>query len=311
MLLWCQLLDLGVEANTFAFNAAMAACRQGGLWDRALCLFAEALVRGVEMDTVSLNTCLSARQGKGARTAWKSALGFLRTSERAALQLDAFTCTAFFGISKGKWWLAQTFLEAQHQQALPIAGNLQVRNAYLSAALTDNWGLALLLLKETNTPQDAVTFKAISGPFSRSIAWQACIVLVEDSQLQRLLGNRMSNTPLLSSLAQGQRWQKAACILGSRASMASITAAANACERASNWELALALPMASLNQGPVGKMSDEFRVDPCGTHGFQMSFGECRARAAQFLRLIPVYSDDVGMMESASCLQWSQTNACS
>eukprot|EP00438_Fugacium_kawagutii_P029006 Skav204720 [mRNA] locus=scaffold1549:150512:151372:+ [translate_table: standard] len=248
LLLWCQDLgDLGVEANTFAFNAAMAACRQGGLWDGALGLFVEARVIGVEMDTVSLNTCLSARRG----VSWKSALGFLRTSKRAALQLDAFTCTAFFGISKGKWWLAQTFLEAQRQQALPIAGNLQLRNSYLSAALKDNWALALLLLKETNTPQDAVTFKAISGPFSRSIAWEACIVLVEDSQLQRLLGNGMGSTPLLSSLAQGQLWQMAACILGSQASIASTTAAASACERVNNWELALALPIASLNQGPV------------------------------------------------------------
>ncbi|CAL1138289.1 unnamed protein product [Cladocopium goreaui] len=253
--LWCELPDLGLEPNTFTFNAAMAAYSQGSLWQRSLDLFEEACLRGVKIDTISLNTCLSARKGTRLNTSWKSALSFLMPCQRATLQLDVFTCTAFFSLCKGRWWLARTFLEAQRQEAIPIAGNLQLRNAYMSAALKDDWDLALWLLQEPNMPQDAVTLKAVSGPFSRSTAWEPCMALMQNLKLQ---GQRSAPpTFLLSSLARAQLWQRAmtAMAMASRGPQrfqgsAAITAAVSACERANQWQVALVIPMnLMLNQG--------------------------------------------------------------
>ena len=251
-------LTLGLEPNTFTFNAAMAAYSQGSLWQRSLDLFEEACLRGVKIDTISLNTCLSARKGTRLNTSWKSALSFLMPCQRATLQLDVFTCTAFFSLCKGRWWLARTFLEAQRQEAIPIAGNLQLRNAYMSAALKDDWDLALWLLQEPNMPQDAVTLKAVSGPFSRSTAWEPCMALMQNLKLQ---GQRSAPpTFLLSSLARAQLWQRAmtAMAMASRGPQrfqgsAAITAAVSACERANQWQVALVIPMnLMLNQGWSG-----------------------------------------------------------
>ena len=248
--LWCKLPEKGLEPNTFTFNAAMAACGQGSLWPGSLRLFADARLRGVEIDTVSLNSCLSARKGQALST-WKSALSFLMPCQRAALRLDAFTCTAFFSVAKGSWWRARSFLESQLQEAIPTAGNLQLRNAYLSSALKDDWDVALWLLQEP-MPQDAVTFKAISSPFSRSIAWWACMALLEDLRIQGLQSMGTTGTTptfLVSSFARGELWQRALGSLRCHRSPAAITATTSACERAGLWEFAVASTNCMLNQG--------------------------------------------------------------
>ena len=245
ILLWYKLPDSGLEPNTFTFNAAMAACRQGSLWQKSVDLSWEATTKGVRTDTISLNTCLSALpKGKGFSFFWRLALCLLRMSRWETLQLDAFTCTAVLTASKGKWWRARSFLEAQQQQQIPIAGNLQLRNAYISAALNDDWDLALQLLHEPNAPQDAITFKAISGPFSRSIAWETCMGLLEDAQLRRL--RRTGPTPttptfVMSAFGRAELWQKAILGTSRGAEAAAITAAASACQRALHWESALAM----------------------------------------------------------------------
>lgn len=242
ILLWYKLPDSGLEPNTFTFNAAMAACRQGSLWQKSLDLSWEATTKGVRTDTISLNTCLSALpKGKGFSFFWRLALCLLRMSRWETLQLDAFTCTAVLTASKGKWWRARSFLEAQQQQQIPIAGNLQLRNAYISAALNDDWDLALQLLHEPNAPQDAITFKAISGPFSRSIAWETCMGLLEDAQLRRLRRTGLTPTFVMSAFGRAELWQKAILGTSRGAEAAAITAAASACQRALHWESALAI----------------------------------------------------------------------
>ncbi|CAE7235674.1 unnamed protein product [Symbiodinium natans] len=236
--------ETGVAQNALpAVNAAMSAF--GGLWEKAVELFAGLQCSGMRPDTVSygaaMQNCDCASQWVQANAilaqavgsiqpsvvvfglaascfakgkVWQQALEMLIWSCSSGLREEAPLCGAVLSSCEkvAAWRRAINLLHEQAGQRHPRPNVLMYSSAISACEKAHQWHMALWILSQmwAEGPRpDVVALNAGLAACEKSGRWEQAFLLCETGMAQRLSLNTISYNSLFSALAVGQSWQHA------------------------------------------------------------------------------------------------------
>ena len=273
--------DFRVEPGVVSYNILMNALEKSGDWRKVLqLLFKELPSNSIQPNTVSGNTVITAA---ARHSKWPLIMSFLACMPDLGMLADADTFSVSLQAMAKSWrWeeglclFAKMFEQkvrgealhcnwvmsacrssSQWQCALALLGDPKTRHlldlkvyttAIAAAASQKAWPVSLALLAElpAELSVDVMAYVAALSACSEA-PWQHGLCLLADLKLQRLFGNLLTHTPVLSACSRAVQWQSALMVLAElqdqvvKVDRVAYTSVLHACVDASHWRKALAL----------------------------------------------------------------------
>ncbi|CAE6917355.1 ACP7 [Symbiodinium sp. CCMP2592] len=272
----CVFGELGPsQPDVISFNTAMSACERGWMWTAALQLFARMRKDRVKITSVSCNALLSALE-KGQQ--WSQAISFLDRMQRRRLHNQvSFNCAAS-ACEKALRWRTALLLRGPRPDAVAVAVSISacekglawkqalglLNNARIdgtadvasyiaalgAAEKAQRWPHALCVLQQMRDSQlslDAASLSAAVKASGRSLRWQLALQVLRTGHVH-MDGPEpdMAFCAAIGALGGCGQWELALHLLtelaarGLRANEASLGAVLDGCQRARQWQRALA-----------------------------------------------------------------------
>eukprot|EP00435_Cladocopium_sp_Y103_P029146 s1516_g7.t1 len=237
-----------LEANQQAFGIPLAlakACRDAAQWIEALqiCVDLQAQAaraqgeKGLSEMPNAVSLLLLAAFERGSQ--WRWALLFAEGSEKAA-------CTAMSACVHGSQW-SRALLLLQKVREGPMAPDAVTLTAAMSACRRGrHWRGALHILEEIRRGScaDAVALNTALGALASAQRWQLAAQLFATEKVPQ----QGAFHALLSAMETSALWWRALSLFHevstkapSSPSLVALNSVCSACEKASEWEMALAL----------------------------------------------------------------------
>lgn len=274
LLLFDELKRIGLEADTVTFNSAISACRgHPGTWFLALSILDEANEWGFA-DLVSFSTAISASEQSDN---WQIALALLCKVKELKLQLNTITYNSAINVlGKMHEWQGALLLLSEVSRQLPCT-LVSYNSAITACARASQWHRAILLLQsfQSETSADIISYNAAIHSCEEPGMWEVALDLWEQLGDMSLQKNAVTFGSMISTCAKASQWELALDVLERQSSrgassLISCNAALTALERSQQWSLALQL----LVDFPLTPdiISFNSAISACGKAGQTMFF---------------------------------------
>ncbi|CAE7500055.1 unnamed protein product, partial [Symbiodinium necroappetens] len=240
LLLFHQMKVEGVEANVVTYNTAMTACERGSHWPGSLELFDEMEEHKLLPTVVSFGAAINAC---GQGQSWERVLAFLAKMRDSVGGCPCFIGEVFFLLRSFRSTRRGIFDEAD------VRGNRVIYTGSMDAlSSASQWQLALLLWDDLrNDPGnqiDAASFSIAMGAWACGTHWQQALSLLHVLDTRGGI-DAAAQVSALGALAAAQQWEVSVCLLcnAEKSPGAAVVAAAglSAVAAAQRWEVVLRL----------------------------------------------------------------------
>ncbi|CAE7694879.1 unnamed protein product [Symbiodinium sp. CCMP2592] len=237
-------IDEGAEVVTY--SSVITACERGGQWQRALLLFHQMKVEGVEANVVTYNTAMTACE-RGSH--WPGSLElFAEMEEHKLLPTVVSFGAAINACGQGQSWEKVLGFLAK-MRASDLRANRVIYTGSMDAlSSASQWQLALLLWDDLrNDPAnqaDAASYSTAMGAWACGAHWQQALSLLHVLDARGGI-DAAAQVSALGALAAAQQWEVSVCLLCNveKPPRAAVVAAAglSAVAAAQRWEVVLRL----------------------------------------------------------------------
>ncbi|CAE7225586.1 Rf1 [Symbiodinium microadriaticum] len=241
-----SLIFIDESAEVVTYSSVITACERGGQWQRALLLFHQMKVEGVEANVVTYNTAMTACE-RGSH--WPGSLElFEEMEEHKLLPTVVSFGAAINACGQGQSWERVLAFLAK-MRASDVRGNRVIYTGSMDAlSSASQWQLALLLWDDLrNDPGnqiDAASFSIAMGAWACGTHWQQALSLLHVLDTRGGI-DAAAQVSALGALAAAQQWEVSVCLLcnAEKSPGAAVVAAAglSAVAAAQRWEVVLRL----------------------------------------------------------------------
>ncbi|CAK9089346.1 unnamed protein product [Durusdinium trenchii] len=332
---WRSAVGLLKYPNAVMYGVALSACEAGGRWQRSLGLLEQLQQEDVQANSIIYNTAISCCQA--AIDGWQRAASLLVTDSEAFPDEISFNAAISACEKAGEWQWALELLSVakslrlaslvgysavasatekgqQWVQALQLleeatAAQLQLDVIFFSAVLSacekcEEWQRALLIFEDIhgNLKLDLVAYNATISACEKGSRWQEALSLLQTLFLERLEADIVSYCATISA-CRGAPWPYAMELLTAAPQAGAFNAAASACEKGSQWVLAVHL----FDQCHDGLISYNIAMSAWhrGEHWQEALALLAELRALNLALNVITYSVAIGACHVAGRWQWS------